>query len=60
MIALGHLLAHAREAIFAKAVEINPILPVGAGLAVDAARIPLMRLADKSCIHSRCYTLSSR
>jgi hypothetical protein len=46
-----HLLPDTLQAILAQPVKVNPVLPVRPGLAVDAARIPFMGLANEGGIH---------
>ena len=49
-----HLRLQLLQALLAQPVEVDAVLPVGAGLAVEAPRIPFMRLADEANIHPRC------
>src|SRR2546426_578946 len=50
-----HLLAETRQTLGAQPIEIHAVLPVGAGLAVQTARVPLVRPADETDVHARCF-----
>ncbi len=49
----NHLLLQLRQTLFPQPVEIHPVLPIRPGLAVQPARIPLVRLPDKTRVEPR-------
>ena len=50
-VVLRHLRAQLLQTLLAQAVEIHAVLPIRAGLAVQAARVPFVRFAKKTDIH---------